>query len=327
MIVKFRKTPGHFITIDRAPIDEDATISFKAKGILTYLMGRPDDWKPRIVEIASHTSEKKESVRTGVKELQKAGYIELRRIKDEKTNRWAGWEWRVTDTLLQTSLPCEGSPKPKKRVTDESTKPKNRVSGEVPVNGENEESPKPNYPYYGKSDLLLKDTENKKDQELKRREREDEEQSKVENELSKKSPLPSLSFYLSFFSLSEQTLFTQEELAIFAKIDNRQAWQKACQDWKEKCWNIKNLSGLFDRYTKHAANGHGAPTRLSEEPPSSYVERPEPPQKLTVMTDDERAAMLKEGERKTREYFQKKGWKPADIEKQVRQIRQAIIGG
>jgi len=267
MIVKFRKTPGHFITIDRAPIDEDATISFKAKGILTYLMGRPDDWKPRIVEIASHTSEKKESVRTGVKELQKAGYIELRRIKDEKTNRWAGWEWRVTDTLLQTSLPCEGSPKPKKRVTDESTKPKNRVSGEVPVNGENEESPKPNYPYYGKSDLLLKDTENKKDQELKRREREDEEQSKVENELSGKASRarsPQEEIYAEIFgeaNYEKLTILQRQQLTL---LDDLPHLRKTCQWWAGNNLLAKSIGRISDRYHE-TKQGGSQPSRAKPE--------------------------------------------------------------
>jgi hypothetical protein len=112
MIVKFRKIPGQFITIDRFPIDNDSMISYRAKGVLTYLMGRPEDWTPNQKEIASHSCDGIKAIKSAVKELQDAGYIQLSRLYDDKTHRSIGWEWIVTDNpKAQKGLSESESPK------------------------------------------------------------------------------------------------------------------------------------------------------------------------------------------------------------------------
>jgi hypothetical protein len=156
------------------------------------------------------------------------------------------------------------------------------------------------------------------------RERE-EEQPKDENELSGKasranSPPPSFLYYLSFFEIKEQNLSS----SIFEQITNREAWQKACQFWREKGYNPKNLDGLYDRYQRFLKSSPSP--KLSEEPPSSYATRPDiREQKEKPISKDEKEKVLLEGEKRTREYFQKKGWHPAKIEEQVKQIRQTLM--
>jgi hypothetical protein len=123
MIVKFKKIPGRFITIDRGPIDDDDSLSFRAKGILTYLMGRPADWKPNQKEIATHTKDSLKSIRSGVKELQDAGYVVLTRSFSEETGKISGWVWNVSDD--PENLPKqEKKPKALKGHTDTKKKEK-----------------------------------------------------------------------------------------------------------------------------------------------------------------------------------------------------------
>jgi hypothetical protein len=47
--VKNKDNP--YVMIDRRPLDNPA-LSFKAKGILTYLMSRPNGWEVCIIDLA-----------------------------------------------------------------------------------------------------------------------------------------------------------------------------------------------------------------------------------------------------------------------------------
>ena len=50
-------------------------LSFKAKGVLWYLLSRPSDWKVYIKEIAEHGKEGVAAVRSAIKELTDLGYV------------------------------------------------------------------------------------------------------------------------------------------------------------------------------------------------------------------------------------------------------------
>lgn len=52
-------------------------ISFKAKGIMAYLLSKPDGWRIVIKELLSHSKESRDAVYSGLKELREAGWIVL----------------------------------------------------------------------------------------------------------------------------------------------------------------------------------------------------------------------------------------------------------
>lgn len=78
-VVKNAKNP--YVMIDRRPIDNPA-LSFKAKGILTYLMARPDGWEVCVKDLANHAKDRKASIRSGMRELKAAGHIKQRQMRD-----------------------------------------------------------------------------------------------------------------------------------------------------------------------------------------------------------------------------------------------------
>jgi hypothetical protein len=59
----------------------DPEISFKAKGLYAYLNSKPDNWDFSIEGIASQVKDGVDSVRTGIHELEKSGY--LKRVKHQ----------------------------------------------------------------------------------------------------------------------------------------------------------------------------------------------------------------------------------------------------
>lgn len=82
-----------FTQIDNRMIT-DNTITAKAKGILLYLLSKPNEWKVYEVDIVNNMRDGKDSVRSGLKELIEVGYIHRERMHDER-GRFAGYSYIV----------------------------------------------------------------------------------------------------------------------------------------------------------------------------------------------------------------------------------------
>ena len=67
-----RNTP--FVQIDKNAL-QDERLSWKAKGLLAYLLSLPDDWQIYINELKNHAKDGRDSTRTAMNELIKFGYI------------------------------------------------------------------------------------------------------------------------------------------------------------------------------------------------------------------------------------------------------------
>jgi len=63
-----------FTILDNTCI-QDTTLSWKSKGVHTYLMSLPNDWKIFITEIVNHSSDGKAALYSAIQELEKHGYI------------------------------------------------------------------------------------------------------------------------------------------------------------------------------------------------------------------------------------------------------------
>lgn len=61
-----------------------AALSYKAKGVLVYLLSKPKDWVVRTSDIISHGKEGEESIRSAMKELQEFGYAEKETIRNTR---------------------------------------------------------------------------------------------------------------------------------------------------------------------------------------------------------------------------------------------------
>ena len=90
-ISKNKKHP--YVMIDRSSL-LDKKLSWKAKGILAYLLSLPDDWKIYISELSKHASNGKESLYTGIQELVKKRYIKRLAIRNKK-GQMKGYDYIV----------------------------------------------------------------------------------------------------------------------------------------------------------------------------------------------------------------------------------------
>ena len=76
-----------YVQIENAMF-QDKRISYKAKGILGYLLTKPDGWVVRMADIINHSTDGDKSTRTGIKELRQNGYLKIFRIKRPDGNWW-----------------------------------------------------------------------------------------------------------------------------------------------------------------------------------------------------------------------------------------------
>lgn len=87
-----KKRANPFVQIDKNILSDDG-ISWKAKGILIYLLSKPDDWVTYQTDIEKRSTDGRDSVRSGIKELIDAGYMERIRVREK--GRFKGWEYSV----------------------------------------------------------------------------------------------------------------------------------------------------------------------------------------------------------------------------------------
>jgi predicted ATPase/transcriptional regulator with XRE-family HTH domain len=78
-----RKRAHSYLNVPSTTVN-DGRLSFKARGILAYLLDKPAGWDVRSVAIAADSPDGKAAVQAGLRELARAGYyrIERRRLLD-----------------------------------------------------------------------------------------------------------------------------------------------------------------------------------------------------------------------------------------------------
>jgi len=84
MLATFRvHKDRNYVTIHKGFL-ENAVLSWRAKGILPYLLSKPDDWIVQIKDIIAHAKESKVAVRSAIQELL------LQRYLSKSTRRESG---------------------------------------------------------------------------------------------------------------------------------------------------------------------------------------------------------------------------------------------
>lgn len=83
MAIRRAKRKSNFTMISNVGL-RDINLSFKAKGLLAYMLSLPDDWVFYETELVNHSTDGLASVKTGLKELQEQGYLHRTRERNEK---------------------------------------------------------------------------------------------------------------------------------------------------------------------------------------------------------------------------------------------------
>ena len=83
IIRKAKNKQNPYAQIARSAI-QDGFLSWKATGLLTYLLSLPDDWQIYLSDLVKRKTDGMSATRSALKELREAGYIELISTRDDK---------------------------------------------------------------------------------------------------------------------------------------------------------------------------------------------------------------------------------------------------
>ena len=119
-----KKKESNFIMLDKTALN-DKSLSWKAKGLHSYLMGLPDDWKINVADLTNRSTDGKDSTAAGLNELIKAGYITRKRLTGEG-GLFQGYDYDVLEEPI-SGLSVGGSTITGKTVYGKPVTNKNTV--------------------------------------------------------------------------------------------------------------------------------------------------------------------------------------------------------
>lgn len=93
MILRIAHREKGFTQISNQTL-QDETLTWKARGILAYLLSLPEDWRVYATEVATRSPQGLAALTSGIKELEKAGYIRKELVRD-KSGKFEGYQYIV----------------------------------------------------------------------------------------------------------------------------------------------------------------------------------------------------------------------------------------
>ena len=96
-IIHIDKHDNPYVMIDKKCL-EDSHLSWKARGILAYLLSKPKDWEVLTCDlVAKSDNEGRAAIRSAMRELVACGYAALQPIQGED-GRMHGKRYTVSET-------------------------------------------------------------------------------------------------------------------------------------------------------------------------------------------------------------------------------------
>lgn len=90
-----------YVMIDRRLI-ENPLLSWKAKGLLAYLLSRPDDWTVRFRDLVNRAPDGAHTIRAAMKELRKAGHVKVTAERERgRVKQWVYTVYELPDGDFQ----------------------------------------------------------------------------------------------------------------------------------------------------------------------------------------------------------------------------------
>jgi hypothetical protein len=113
-IVRISKRDNPFVIIDKRAL-EDSRMSWKAKGLLAYLLTLPDDWTIRLAHLQKQSSDGMFALRSAMQELIDLGYAEIH--EERENGKFAGSSYTVYESP-RCGFPNAGKPHTEKPHTE-----------------------------------------------------------------------------------------------------------------------------------------------------------------------------------------------------------------
>ena len=82
MIIRAARPEANFVMVRNA-VARDERLSFRARGVLVAILSRPDNWSISAENLAREGRESARVIYNVLKELEEAGYVKRRRVRNE----------------------------------------------------------------------------------------------------------------------------------------------------------------------------------------------------------------------------------------------------
>lgn len=103
MIIRAPRPTANFTVIPNAAI-RDQRLSWKARGLLVYLLSMPDNWRTNTTQLRGAGIDGRDAIRAGLTELEEAGYLQRRRIhRNDGTFAWVTVVFDTADNPVEKS--------------------------------------------------------------------------------------------------------------------------------------------------------------------------------------------------------------------------------
>jgi len=112
VIVRSARPSSHFTVLSNQVI-RDRRLSWRARGILVYLLSQPDNWRTTSAHLASTGQEGRDSVRNALQELETVGYLVRQKHQDGR-GRWTTAVYVFDDPQNPQGFP---QPKPENQAS------------------------------------------------------------------------------------------------------------------------------------------------------------------------------------------------------------------
>lgn len=99
-IILMSKREDPFARVPKSTLN-DPRLSWRAKGVLSYLLGKPTGWKVRPTDLQQKSTDGSTAIRSALLELRRAGYAKLERVVGGG-GKVSEWIWRVSDSHIST---------------------------------------------------------------------------------------------------------------------------------------------------------------------------------------------------------------------------------
>lgn len=103
MIIRTVKDRSHPYVMIHRRLFEDSRLSLEARGLMGYLLSKPDDWQVRVPDLQRTANVGRDQMRRILRELESAGYL-VRRRTHGANGRWT-WESLIHETPLEQPSP------------------------------------------------------------------------------------------------------------------------------------------------------------------------------------------------------------------------------
>ena len=138
MVRIYKEKTNHVTIVDQALIRDDR-LSWKARGIFMYLWSQADSWEFNEIEVSRHATDGRDSLRSGLKELENNGYLDRKRERDDKgrvgSSKWVLHEKpMLKNRTLDKSMQDNGTQRyHQEKITSKEDNIKESISEKLPA--------------------------------------------------------------------------------------------------------------------------------------------------------------------------------------------------